>query len=70
MVVGAPIVAIQCATGPRILGPADNGGVLIENGCFLWERHPIQIFQKTLQLNVTQKIVLQEVVDHQLSPPP
>ena len=35
VVVGTPIVAIQCAAGPRILGPADNGGVLIENGCLL-----------------------------------
>ena len=26
VVVGTPIVAIQCAVGPRILGPADNGG--------------------------------------------
>ena len=25
VVVGTPIVAIQCAAGPRILGPADNG---------------------------------------------
>ena len=35
VVVGSPIVAIQCAAGPKILGPADNGGVLIENGCLL-----------------------------------
>ena len=58
VVVGTPIVAIQCAAGPRILGPAHNGGVLIENGCLLCERHPIQIIQKTLQLHITQKIVL------------
>ena len=35
VVVGTPIVAVQCTAGPRILGPADNGGVLIENGCLL-----------------------------------
>ena len=28
----------------------------------------MQIIQKTLQLHITQKIVLQEVVDHQPSP--
>ena len=30
VLVGTPIVAIQCAAGPRILGPADNWGVLIK----------------------------------------
>ena len=35
VVVGIPIVAIHCAAGPRILGLADNGGILIENGCLL-----------------------------------
>ena len=68
VVVGTPIVAIQCAAGPRILGHAHNGGVLIEKGCLLCERHPIQLIQKTLQLHITQKIVLQEVVDHHPSP--
>ena len=43
-------------------------GVLVENGCLLCERHPIQIIQKTLQLHITQKIMPQEVVDHQPSP--
>ena len=35
VVVGTPIVAIHCAAGPSILGPAHNRGVLIENGCLL-----------------------------------
>ena len=64
VVVGTPIVAIHCAAGPSILGPAHNGGVLIENGCLLRERHPIQIFQKTVQLHRTQKIVHDQEVHH------
>ena len=35
VVVGTPMIALRCAAGPRILGPAHNGGVLIENGCLL-----------------------------------
>ena len=35
VVVGTPLVAVQCVVGPKILGPAHNGGVLIENGCLL-----------------------------------
>ena len=31
VVVGTPILAIQCAAGPRILGPAHNGGGLVED---------------------------------------
>ena len=68
MVVAPPIVAIHCVAGPFILWPAHNGGVLIENGCLLLERHPLKITQKTVELHITQKIMLQQAVHHQLVP--